>query len=142
MKFRYAQKLSIRIVANLNELWGCSGLAISRTELLAWPRLDANKDEIFARKVFAGLQHGQPDRSVFSEDLNKYMSDAILAEYRSSLGSLGPVQSLAEAGAHVTDGLETRDYNITVGGHSLKLHMLLLPDGRLEDLAITDASTD
>jgi hypothetical protein len=30
------------------------------------------------------------------------------------------------ASAHVTDGLETRDYNITVGGHSLKLHLLLL----------------
>jgi hypothetical protein len=29
--------------------------------------------------------------------------------------------------------------NITVGGHSFKLHLLLLPDGRLEDLAITDA---
>jgi D-alanyl-D-alanine carboxypeptidase len=101
-----------------------------------------NQDELFARKLFAGLQHGQPDKSVFSEDLNKYMSDAIIAEYRSSLGSLGPVQSFAEAGAHVTDGLETRDYNITVGGHSLKLHLLLLPDGRLEDLAITDASTN
>ncbi len=101
-----------------------------------------NKDEIFARKVFAGLQHGQPDRSVFSEDLNKYMSDAMLAEYRSSLGSLGPVQSFTVASAHVTDGLETRDYNITVGGHALRLHLLLLPDGRLEDAAITDASMD
>lgn len=101
-----------------------------------------NKDERFARKVFAGLQQGQPDRSVFSEDLNKYMTDAILAEYRSSLGSLGPVQSFTEASAHVTDGLETRDYNITVGGHALRLHLLLLPDGRLEDAAITDDSTD
>lgn len=70
------------------------------------------------------------------------MSDAMLAEYRSSLGSLGPVQSFTVASAHVTDGLETRDYNITVGGHALRLHLLLLPDGRLEDAAITDASTD
>ena len=101
-----------------------------------------NKDEIFARKVFAGLQRGQPDRSVFSEDLNKYMSDAMLAKYRSSLGSLGPVQSFTVASAHATDGLETRDYNITVGGHALKLHLLLLPDGRLQDVAISAASTD
>jgi hypothetical protein len=45
----------------------------------------------------------QPDRSVFSEDLNKYMSDAMLAEYRSSLGSLGPVQSFTESSRRKTD---------------------------------------
>jgi hypothetical protein len=31
---------------------------------------------------------------------------------------------------------------VTVGGHALKLHLLLLPDGRLEDATITDASTN
>ena len=59
-----------------------------------------------------------------------------------SLASLGPVQRFTVAGAHVTDGLETRDYNVTVGGRELKLHLLLLPDGRLEDAAIPDDSTD
>jgi CubicO group peptidase (beta-lactamase class C family) len=101
-----------------------------------------NKDEQFARKIFAGLQHGQPDRSAFGEDLNRYMTDAMLAEYRSSLGSLGPVQSFTVASTRTTDNLETKDYNVTVGGHALKLHLLLLPDGRLEDATITDASTD
>jgi D-alanyl-D-alanine carboxypeptidase len=99
-----------------------------------------NKDEQFARKIFAGLQHGQPDRSAFSEDLNKYMTDAMLVEYRSSLSSLGPVQSFTVVSTRITDNLETKDYDVTVGGHALKLHLLLLPDGRLEDATITDAS--
>jgi hypothetical protein len=46
------------------------------------------------------------------------------------------------ASARTTDNLETRDYDVTVGGHALKLHLLLLPDGRLEDATITDASTN
>jgi D-alanyl-D-alanine carboxypeptidase len=101
-----------------------------------------NKDEQFARRIFAGLQHGQPDRSAFSEDLNRHMSAALLAEYRSSLGSLGPVQSFTVASTRTTDSLETRDYDVTAGGHALKLHLLLLSDGRLEDATISDASTN
>lgn len=100
-----------------------------------------NKDERFARDLFASLVRGQPDRSLFGDDLNRYMTDAILAQYRSSLGSLGPVESFTAAGAHTTDGLESRDYDITAGGHALKLHLLLLPDGRLEEVSISDAST-
>ncbi len=101
-----------------------------------------NKDEQFARTVFTALQHGQPDRSVFSDDLNRHMSAALLAEYRTTLGSLGPVQSFTVASARKTDNLETRDYDVTAGGHALRLHLLLLPDGRLEDATIADASTN
>jgi CubicO group peptidase (beta-lactamase class C family) len=126
------------ILTNTNAKATYLKIANQLTYLLVPP----NKDEQFARKVFAGLQHGQPDRSVFSEDLNRYMSDAMLAEYRSSLGSLGPVQSFMVAGARTMDNLETRDYDVTVGDHVLKLHLLLLPDGRLEDATITDASTN
>jgi hypothetical protein len=101
-----------------------------------------NKDEQFARKIFAALQHGQPDRSAFSEDLNRYISGALLAEYRTSLGPLGPVQSFTVASTRTMDNLETRDYDVTAGGRALKLHLLLLPDGRLEDATIADASTN
>ena len=113
-------------------------IANQLTYLLVSP----NKDEDFARKVFAELQYGQPDRSVFSQDLTKYMTDAMLQEYKSSLGLLGSVQSFTVASARSTDGLESRDYSVTVGGHALNLHLLLLPDGRLEDVAITGAATD
>jgi D-alanyl-D-alanine carboxypeptidase len=101
-----------------------------------------DKDEQFARKVFAGLQHGDLDRAICSEDLNRYMSDATLAEYRTSLSSLGAVQSFTAASARSMDNLESRDYDLTVGGHALKLHLLLLPDGRLEDVTVGEAATN
>lgn len=101
-----------------------------------------NKDEQFARNVFTALQHGQPDRSAFSDNLNRHMSAALLSEYRASLGSLGPVQSFTVASARKMDNLETRDYDVTAGGHALKFHLLLLPNGRLEDATISDASTN
>lgn len=109
---------------------------------LAYLLVPPNKDEIFARNLFARLVEGRPDRSLFGDDLNRYMTDAMLAQYRSTLGSLGPVESFATAGVHTTDGLESRDYDVTAGGHALKLHLLLLPDGRLEDASIADASMD
>lgn len=113
-------------------------IANQLTYLLVSP----NKDEKFARKIFAALQRGKSEKSAFSEDLNKHMSDTLLAEYQTSLGPLGPVQSFTVASHSTMDNLETRDYDVTAGGHALKLHLLLLPDGRLEDATISDASTN
>jgi D-alanyl-D-alanine carboxypeptidase len=101
-----------------------------------------NQDEALARKVFSGLQHGRPDSADFSPDLDKYMTAAMLAQYRSSLAPLGPVQSFTAAKASRTDGLETRNYDVTAGGRALLLHLLLLPDGRLEDATITAADAN
>jgi len=131
-------QIAVVVLTNTNVKATYLKIANQLTYLLVPP----SKEESFARNVFAELHHGHPDRSAFSENLNKYMTDAILEEYRFSLVSLGPVQSFTAASAQVTDGLETRDYDKTSCGHALKLHLLLLPDGRLEDVAITDASMD
>lgn len=125
------------VLTNTNVTATYLKIANQLTYLLVPP----NKDEKFARKVFADLQHGQPDRSAFSEDLKKHMTAALLTEYRTSMSALGSVQSFTSAGDRTIDKLETRDYDVIAGGHVLKLHLLLLPDGRLEDATISDGST-
>jgi D-alanyl-D-alanine carboxypeptidase len=109
---------------------------------LTYILLPPTKSEAFARKVFAGLQIGRPDRTFFSDDLNRYMNPAILAAYRTSLEPLGSVQSFTQIHSQMTDGLKTMDYDVVVGGHSLKLHLLFLPDGKLEDASIADARNE
>ena len=37
------------------------------------------------------------------------------------------------------DGIGSRDYDVLADGHALKLHLLLLPDGKLEDVVVTTA---
>jgi D-alanyl-D-alanine carboxypeptidase len=109
---------------------------------LTYLLLPPTKSEAFARKVFAGLQAGLPDRTVFSDDLNRYMTPANLTAYRTSLEPLGPVQSFTQVRSQMTDNLKAMDYDVIAGGHSLKLHLLFLPDGKLEDASIADARND
>lgn len=109
---------------------------------LTYLLLPPTKSEAFARKVFAGLQAGRPDRTVFSDDLNRYINPATLAAYRSSLEPLRLVQSFTQVRSQTTDGLKTMDYDVVAGGHSLKLHLLFLPDGKLEDASIADSRND
>ena len=106
---------------------------------LTYLLLPSTKSDAFARKVYAGLQSGQPDMSVFNDDLKRYMDNTMLAPYRNSLAPLGPVQSFTRGRLQTIDGSKATDYDVVAGGHPLKLHLLELPDGRLEDASITDA---
>lgn len=74
---------------------------------LTYLLLPPTKGDAFARKVFAGLQSGQPDMSVFSDDLKRYMEKTMLAAYRNSLAPLGPVQSFTRGRSQIIDGLKT-----------------------------------
>ncbi|HZB88117.1 MAG TPA: serine hydrolase domain-containing protein [Terracidiphilus sp.] len=106
---------------------------------LTYLLLPPTKDDAFARNVFAGLQSGQLDLSILSDDLRQYMDKGMRAAYRNSLAPLGPVQSFTRSRSLTVDGLKAIDYDVVAGGHPVKLHLLELPDGRLEDVSITDA---
>jgi hypothetical protein len=38
-----------------------------------------------------------------------------------------------------TDGLTSRDYDVIAGGKSLRLHLLFLADGKLEDVTVSSS---
>jgi CubicO group peptidase (beta-lactamase class C family) len=105
---------------------------------LAYLLLPLSRTDALARRVFSCLQNGRMDE-LFSEDLKKHMSGAILDDYRSSLAPLGSVQSFDADPPNTTDGLQTRVYSVSAGGHRLKLHLLFLTSGLIEDVQITDA---
>src|SRR5262249_51053053 len=48
-----------------------------------------NAKEQQAHKIFEGLQHGQIDRSLFTDNCNHYFSAQAIQDFASSLGPLG-----------------------------------------------------
>jgi hypothetical protein len=91
-----------------------------------------------ARRFFIGLQTGHPDKSLFSEDLKEHLNASLLSDYRVSLAPLGPVESFVAAPVKTINGLETREYSISAGGHCLKLHLLVLANGLFEDVDVAE----
>ncbi|HVJ53022.1 MAG TPA: serine hydrolase domain-containing protein [Aliidongia sp.] len=92
-----------------------------------------------ARKQFAFLQAGAPDRSRFTPDFDAYLDPAMVQAYAASLGPLGPLRSFVLRSEEMTDSITARNYDVVAGGHPLSVSMLLVADGRIEQYIVQDA---
>jgi D-alanyl-D-alanine carboxypeptidase len=127
------RSLALVILTNTNAAPTYLKIADELTYLLLPP----SADDAFARSLFAGLQTGKLDLTNLSEDLKHYLTPKRLGEYNSSLMPLGPLQALSLLRATLTDGFTTKDYDVIVGGQRLRMHLLLLPDKKVEDVSIS-----
>ncbi|HEX6464009.1 MAG TPA: hypothetical protein VFZ98_06145, partial [Vicinamibacterales bacterium] len=89
-----------------------------------------------ARKIFADLQRGHIDRSLFSANANAYFSGQALADFAASLGPLGLPDSFVASPKGFRGGMTARNYRIRAGGKNLSLTTFILPDGKLEQYQI------
>lgn len=88
-------------------------------------------------RVFAALQQGRLDRSLFSADANAFFTPQVLADARASLAQLGQWRSFIPTGVQLRGGMTYRHYRIDfASGRSLRLSTFTLADGRLEQYLI------
>jgi CubicO group peptidase (beta-lactamase class C family) len=89
-----------------------------------------------ARRVYTGLAKGTLDRSLFTANANAFFSDAVLADYAASLGSLGEPSDFTATGSSLRGGLRIRGFRIRAGQVTLDLTMMLRPDGMIEQYVV------
>ncbi len=93
-----------------------------------------------ARAIFASLQKGTPDRTLFTADLNAYFDARVIAEYASTLGPLGAIDSFTLHGESEADGLVTRLFDLVVSGQRLRLVEQVRADGKIESFQVQPAA--
>ena len=89
--------------------------------------------------LFASLQAGQPDRSGFTENFNGYLTPQAIADYKATLGPLGPPTTFRLVSERLRGGMTSRRYRITAGGKTLTLNSYQAPDGRFEQFLVDEA---
>jgi hypothetical protein len=89
-----------------------------------------------ARAVFASLQKGRPNRTLFTADLNAYFDARMVSVYAKSLGRLGAVVSFTLRSESDADGLTTRAYTVVAGTHRLRLLEQTDVEGRIETFQV------
>jgi D-alanyl-D-alanine carboxypeptidase len=92
-----------------------------------------------ARAIFAGLQKGEVDRSLFTANMNAYFTPQALADFASSLGPLGPATSVTQTGQSLRGGMVFRRFAVTAGGRNLGVSAFVMPDGKFEQFLIAPA---
>lgn len=106
---------------------------------LAYLVLPPTPTDARARALFAGLQHGTPDRQVLTPKFSAFLDARRLGYYAASLGRLGRLDSLVLQSEDEADGVTTRRYEASAGGRRLSIVWEELPDGRTDDFAVQPA---
>lgn len=89
-----------------------------------------------AKKIFAGLQHGTIDRSLFTDNANAYFSEPALKDFASGLEPLGTPQGFVQVRQGLRGGMTLRVYQIKFATRTLRAWTYEMPDGKLEQYQI------
>ncbi|HEY6307050.1 MAG TPA: serine hydrolase domain-containing protein [Candidatus Angelobacter sp.] len=129
--------LAVVVLTN-QDAASAAGLAARQIEtLLLTPASSAGSKKLEqARAIFAGLQHGKIDRSLFTDNANAYFSDQALQDFAASLGLLGEPQDFAQTGEQGRGGMLFRRYRVTFARQALNLTIFEMPDGKLEQYLV------
>ncbi|MGA8023990.1 MAG: serine hydrolase domain-containing protein [Candidatus Acidiferrales bacterium] len=92
-----------------------------------------------AQKIFAGLQHGEIDRSLFTANANFYFSEQALKDFASSLGPLGAPQEFVQTRQALRGGMTLRVYSVKFAKIELQAWTYEMPDGKLEQFQVAPA---
>src|SRR5713226_5322250 len=91
-----------------------------------------------AIKIFAGLQHGTIDRSLFTDNANSYFSEQALKDFAGSLAPLGTPQEFSQVYQALRGGMTLRVYRIKCAQKILRAWTYEIPDGKLEQYQVAE----
>jgi len=89
-----------------------------------------------AKQIFAGLQHGTIDRSLFTDDANFYFSDQALKDFQTGLVPLGTPQEFNAVAHGLRGGMMERIYSVKFPKQTLRVWTYEMPDGKLEQYQV------
>lgn len=85
-----------------------------------------------ARKIFAWLQHGKIDRTLFTADANAYFDSLALKDFRSGLEILGEPEEFFQISEKKRGGMLERSFSAVFPNRKLLIWTYEMPDGKLE----------
>ncbi|ESQ75305.1 serine hydrolase [Asticcacaulis sp. AC402] len=87
--------------------------------------------------AFEGLQKGEADRAVFTDNFNDFLTDRALADHRQNLGTMGGPLQFTLARSSNRGGMEARSYRIRMeNGKDLRLSVYVTKDGKFEQFLV------
>jgi D-alanyl-D-alanine carboxypeptidase len=89
-----------------------------------------------ARNIFAGLQRGTVNRSLFTDNANSYFSEPALKDFASGLAALGTPQEFTQTRQGLRGGMLLRVYRVKFPQKTLQVWTYEMPDGKLEQYQV------
>lgn len=100
---------------------------------------DSLESEAKAAAIFAGLQEGKIDRSLFTPNCNAYFSEEALQDFSQSLKPLGKPVGFRLVRTSLRGGMTFRGYRVSFPTQQLTVTVYEMPDGKLEQYLVEPA---
>jgi D-alanyl-D-alanine carboxypeptidase len=107
--------------------------------LLISPQKPATAEELAqVRSILAGLAQGQIDRALFTSNANFYFTQTALDDYRRSLASIGPLESVTRVSETLRGGMTHRTYRAAFQKKTVNLNVYLTSGGKYEQFLVEE----
>ncbi len=126
----------LAIVVLTNTMSGDAMIEIA--DRIAYMALPQSGEDAHIRQVFEGLQAGTITRADFTDNCNGYMTDATVADFKSTLGPLGEPGTFSLVRTELRGGMEYRGYRIRAGRKTLSLSVYVTKDGKIEQFLVNE----
>jgi CubicO group peptidase (beta-lactamase class C family) len=133
------EKVAIVALVNLDASSASGDIARAVSNVVFTAAADSRSAVDQARAIFASLQKGEIDRSLFTANMNAYFTLQALRDSADSLGPLGEPSSFTQSGQGLRGGMTLRRFAITAGGRNLSVTAFYMPDGKIEQFLIAPA---
>ena len=129
--------LAIVVLTNQDAAGAAGSIARQIGNLMLMPPNSAGSRRVDqARAIFAGLQHGKIDRSLFTENANSYFTPQALQDFAASLAPLGEPKEFVQTGEVGRGGMVFHGYRATFSKQTLSITTFEMPDGKLEQYLV------
>jgi hypothetical protein len=101
----------------------------------------SSQAETQALTIFKGLQQGQIDRTLFTDNCNAYFDQQALSDFSSSLKPLGTPDTFRQVADELRGGMAFHAFAVTFKDSPQHLHITTytMPDGKLEQYLVIPA---
>jgi D-alanyl-D-alanine carboxypeptidase len=128
---------AVIVLTNQDAIGAASEIADGVAEELFAPATGSAHDTEIAKKVFAGLQKGKIERTLFTDNCNAYFTPTALHDYAASLGKLGTVQQFELTRETLRGGMTHRNYRVKLARRSVNVNSFWMADGKIEQFIVT-----
>jgi CubicO group peptidase (beta-lactamase class C family) len=140
--------IAIAVLTNQEASGAASAIRLALASLLIPPSTnavpptgDAATAEQLARTTLMGLQRGNIDRAQFTSNANFYFDSSALADYKTSLGGLGAIESVHQTSAALRGGMVYRGFIVRfANGTNVEISTYAVSGGKYEQFLVEPVS--
>jgi CubicO group peptidase (beta-lactamase class C family) len=113
-----------------------SGDIARKIAALLFREADAGKQEDQSREIFAALQQGKINRTLFTDNCNSYFTEQAVKDFASSLGPLGTPTEFTQTYKQDRGGMTLRVFEARFPQKTLAIWERIMPDGKIEQYQV------